>query len=48
MPRISPLIAAILTALAPLGAASAADLEEQFSRRLRGAWGVLRVEVAVP
>jgi hypothetical protein len=42
---MSPLIAATLTALAPLGAASAADLEEQLSRRLRGAWGVLRVEV---
>jgi len=48
MPRISPLIAATLTAHASLGAASTADLEEQLSRRLRGAWGVLRVEVTVP
>lgn len=45
MPRLSPLIAATLAALAPLGEASAADLEEQLSQRLRGAWGVLQVEV---
>jgi hypothetical protein len=48
MARLSPLIAATLTALAPFGAASAADLKEQLSRRLRGAWGVLLVEGAAP
>jgi hypothetical protein len=46
MPRISPLVAATLAALAPLGAASAADLEEQIARRLGGARAVQRAEVA--
>ena len=48
MVRMSPLIAATLSALAPLGGTSAAGLEERLSRRLRGTWRTLLVKVAAP